>query len=57
MASNATISDPSLSTPRNIRLGMTQPEDVAFPLRWGITGTGSISTLCVLSLRGCTVAS
>ncbi len=52
----AMSSDPDLippSTPMDIRLGMTKREDVAFPLRWGIIGTGNVSRQWVLSLRGC----
>lgn len=41
------------STPVDVRQGLTKPADVAFPLRWGILGTGSISAQWVLSLRGC----
>jgi dihydrodiol dehydrogenase / D-xylose 1-dehydrogenase (NADP) len=41
------------ATPRDIRLGMTKAEDVAFPLRWGILGAGDISRQWVLALRAC----
>lgn len=41
------------STPMDVRLGMTKPEDAAFPLRWGIIGTGNIAPQWVLSLRAC----
>jgi len=41
------------STPMDIRLGMTAPEDVAFPLRWGIIGAGNISAQWVASLHAC----
>jgi dihydrodiol dehydrogenase / D-xylose 1-dehydrogenase (NADP) len=40
-------------TPRDIQLGLTKPEDVAFPLRWGIIGAGEISRQWVLSSREC----
>lgn len=40
-------------TPRDIRLGLTSAENVAFPLRWGIIGAGEISRQWVLSSRHC----
>ena len=40
-------------TPRDILLGLTNPEDVRFPLRWGIIGGGEISRQFVLSSRAC----
>ena len=40
-------------TPRDVRLGLTRAEDVAFPLRWGIIGAGEISRQWVLSSREC----
>ena len=40
-------------TPRDVRLGLTRAEDVAFPLRWGIIGAGEISRQWVLSSRHC----
>ena len=40
-------------TPRDIRLGMTRAEDVAFPLRWGIIGAGEISRQWVLASSAC----
>lgn len=40
-------------TPRDVRLGLTRTEDVAFPLRWGIIGAGEISRQWVLSSREC----
>ena len=40
-------------TPRDVRLGLTRAEDVAFPLRWGIIGAGDISRQWVLSSREC----
>ncbi|MCG9128380.1 Gfo/Idh/MocA family oxidoreductase [Candidatus Poribacteria bacterium] len=45
------------STPLDIRLGLTDPADVAFPLRWGILGAGRISTQWVKSLQACDGAS
>ena len=50
MASN---SDIALSTPLDVRLGMTKSEDTAYPLRWGIIGTGSISSQWVKCLQQC----
>lgn len=41
------------ATPLDVRRGLTKPEDVAFPLRWGIVGTGSISAQWVGCLRQC----
>ena len=46
------ISGPSF-TPRDVGLGLTRAEDVAFPLRWGIVGTGEISRQFVRSSREC----
>ena len=46
-------SDLPPSTPMDIRLGMTDPGDVAFPLRWGIIGAGNISAHWVSSLHAC----
>ena len=43
----------SPETPRDIRLGMTKAEDVAFPLRWGILGAGEISRQWALASRAC----
>ena len=40
-------------TPRDIRLGLTKAEDVAFPLRWGILGAGEISRQWVLASSAC----
>lgn len=40
-------------TPRDIRLGLTKAEDVAFPLRWGILGAGEISRQFVHVLHAC----
>ena len=39
--------------PRDILLGLSKPEDVGFPLRWGIIGGGEISRQFVLSSRAC----
>ena len=43
-------------TPRDVSLGLTRAEDVAFPLRWGIIGTGEISRQFVSAARECTGA-
>ncbi len=40
-------------TPRDVSLGLTRAEDVAFPLRWGIIGVGEISRQFVRSSREC----
>ena len=45
------------STPRDVRIGVTDAADVAFPLRWGIIGAGWISAQWVMCLRACTGAS
>ena len=42
--------------PRDVSLGLTRAEDVAFPLRWGIIGTGEISRQLVSAARECTGA-
>ena len=42
-----------LSTPLDIRRGLTQVTDVAFPLRWGIIGAGRISAQWVKCLHAC----
>ena len=42
-----------LSTPLDIRRGMTSAADVAFPLRWGILGAGNISGMWVEALHAC----
>lgn len=44
------------STPMDVRLGLTKAQDVAHPLRWGILGTGNISSQWVHSLTACTGA-
>ena len=46
-------SDLPLSTPMDVRLNITKLADVAFPLRWGIIGAGSISAQWVMCLREC----
>ena len=46
-----TDSDLPPSTPRDVRIGATDPADVAFPLRWGIIGTGPISAQWVMCLH------
>jgi len=43
-------------TPRDVSLGLTRAEDAAFPLRWGIIGTGEISRQFVCAARECTGA-
>ena len=45
------------ATPLDVRRGLTKAEDVAFPLRWGVVGTGSISAQWVGCLRQCPGAS
>ncbi len=47
-----TDADYPMSTPLDIRRGLTDPKDTAFPLRWGILGSGNISRQWVLSLKG-----
>ena len=42
-----------LSTPLDIRLGLTKASDVAFPLRWGILSAGRISGMWVEALHAC----
>ncbi len=41
------------TTPLDIRLGLTDAADVAFPLRWGILGAGRISAQWVMCLQAC----
>ncbi|MCE2425733.1 MAG: Gfo/Idh/MocA family oxidoreductase [Pseudomonadales bacterium] len=43
----------SPSTPMDVRLGLTDPKDDAFPLRWGIIGAGQISRQWVPAVRAC----
>lgn len=40
-------------TPLDVRRGLTDPKDVAYPLKWGILGAGNVSRQWVLSLCGC----
>ena len=40
-------------SPRDVRLGLTRAEDVHFPLRWGIMGTGEIARQFVSAAREC----
>lgn len=42
-----------LSTPLDIRRGLTSAADAAFPLRWGILGAGNISAQWVWALHAC----
>lgn len=53
MTKDSATSDFPLSTPMDVRLGITKLVDVAFPLRWGIIGAGSISDQWVRCLREC----
>ncbi len=43
--------DLPLSTPLDVRQGLTKAEDVAHPLNWGIIGSGNISSQWVKSLQ------
>ena len=51
-ASNDSPASPP-STPLDVQRGLAVAEDVAFPLRWGILGAGSISAQWVGCLRQC----
>jgi len=44
-------------TPMDVRLGLTKPDDVAYPLRWGIIGAGEISRQWVCAVQAYTGAS
>ena len=48
---NADTNNIPLSTPLDIRRGLTSAADVAFPLRWGILGAGNISGMWVEALH------
>ena len=50
---NSTSNNLPLTTPLDIRLGLTDAADVAFPLRWGILGAGRISAQWVMCLQAC----
>ena len=50
---NSTSNNLPLTTPLDIRRGLTDATDVAFPLRWGILGAGRISTQWVMCLQAC----
>ena len=41
------------STPMDVRLGLTNADDVTHPLRWGIIGAGEISRQWVGAVRAC----
>ena len=56
MAKKAAPPPGQVFTPRDVSLGLTQAEDMAFPLRWGIIGTGEISRMFVSAARECTGA-
>ena len=56
MAKKAAPPPGQVFTPRDVSLGLTQAEDMAFPLRWGIIGTGEISRMFVSAARECTCA-
>ena len=53
MTKDSTARDLPFSTPMDIRLDITKLADVAFPLRWGIIGAGSISGQWVRCLHEC----
>lgn len=50
---NSNKNNVPLSTPLDIRRGITSAADVAFPLRWGILGAGNISGMWVEALHAC----
>lgn len=50
---NSMTNNIPLSTPLDIRRGLTSATDVAFPLRWGILGAGNISAQWVEVLHAC----
>ena len=50
---NSNKNNVPLSTPLDIRHGITSAADVAFPLRWGILGAGNISGMWVEALHAC----
>ena len=50
---NSMANNIPLSTPLDIRRGITSAADVAFPLRWGILGAGRISGMWVAALHAC----
>ena len=50
---NSMTNDMPLSTPLDIRRGLTNAADVAFPLRWGILGAGNISAQWAWALHAC----
>ena len=50
---NSMANNMPLSTPLDVRRGITRATDVAFPLRWGILGAGNISAQWVWALHAC----
>ena len=50
---NSNTDNMPLSTPLDIRRGLTSASDVSFPLRWGILGAGNISAQWVWALHAC----
>ena len=50
---NSTSNNLPFTTPLDIRRGLTDAADVAFPLRWGILGAGRISAQWVMCLQAC----
>ena len=53
MAKKSAPPPAQIFTPRDVSLGQTRAENVAFPLRWGIIGTGEISRQFVAAAREC----